>query len=287
MSLEDNSRRDDPSTKSRELSWPTTGTVYLTLDLECDFGTALTKNTYEALDHVDEVVSLLEGTDIPLTCFVQTEVLDERPEVGERLRSCGATVEFHPHSHTHSTREATSIANEIGHSTRRYREFFGRDPVGYRFPNGNVRPSDYRHLSTHGYRFDASVFPTWRPGHFDKRDAPTVPTYMSQFDILELPFTVASSRLPIPTGLSYCRLFGRPLTYILTRDSRRNIVFNFHLHDLVTPETVSDLSPLYRAIYRRNDHGLSLLRDMLDAFQDAGFDFDTLGNAHTALRETL
>lgn len=42
------------------LDWPDDPTIYLTLDLECDFGTALTENRYDAVDHVDRLIQLLE-----------------------------------------------------------------------------------------------------------------------------------------------------------------------------------------------------------------------------------
>jgi peptidoglycan/xylan/chitin deacetylase (PgdA/CDA1 family) len=285
MSLEKTlENHDEQSGSPQQCAWPTPDTVYLTLDLECDFGTALTENTYEAVEHVDSVVSLLEAADVPVTCFVQTELLDERPEVVERFVHSEATVTFHPHSHTHNERGSTSIEWEIERSTDRYREFFDRRPEGYRFPNGNVRESDYEVLAAHGYRFDASVFPTWRPGHFDNTSEPTVPTYLEQFDLFELPFTVASSLVPIPTGLSYCRLLGKPFTYYLTLAAPSTVVFNFHMHDLVTPATIDELPPLYRLIYARNDRGLSLFRELITAFREAGYQFDTLDKAHKQLR---
>lgn len=280
--------RQGPNSEGRrELSWPAPNTVYLTLDLECDFGTALAKNTYEAVDHVDKLVALLETTDAPLTCFVQTELLDKRPDAVETLRNCRTTIKFHPHSHTHSERAESSVRQEIETSTDRYFEYFGRWPEGYRFPNGNVRDTDYRLLAAQGYEFDASVFPTWRPGHFNNTGSTTVPTYIDRFEIFELPFTVASSLVPIPTGLSYCQVFGRPFVYYLTREPPSTVVFNFHVHDLVTPETVTELSPLYRAIYTRNDSGLSLLKELIETFRASGYSFDTLDTAHEQLRTSL
>lgn len=63
----------------RRLDWPAPQRFYLTLDLECDFGTALEENTFFATWSVDRLVALLERFDVPLTCFVQTELLDESP----------------------------------------------------------------------------------------------------------------------------------------------------------------------------------------------------------------
>ena len=273
------------------LSWPERPRVYLTLDLECDFGTLLAANvptpganSYEAASHTDELAALLERLSIPLTCFVQTDLLDERPEAVEALRESGVDVRFHPHSHTHRHRTRTSIRYEVEESTARYRDFFGRDPVGYRFPNGDVRPEDYEHLAREDYRFDASVFPTWRPGHFDNTDQPTTPQYLDNVDIYEIPFSVYRPWFPVPTALSFCRLFGRPYTTMLTRRPPPVVVFNIHMHDLVTPSTVETLPARYRAVYARNDRGLAMLDDILQAFQRNGYGFGHIDDVHDALR---
>lgn len=273
--------------ETRRLSWLDEQTVYLTLDFECDFGTALSRNTYEAVEYVEEFVELLETTNTPLTCFVQTELLDRRPEAVEKLRACDQPVSFHPHSHTHSKREATSMGYEITRSTDRFAEFFGRRPVGYRFPNGNVRETDYRLLAEEGYAFDASVFPTWRPGHFNNTQAPAVPTYLDRYDLFEMPFTVLSSTVPIPTGLSYCRFFGRQFTNYLVRAGPSSVVFNVHLHDLATPSSAADLPPLYRMLYSRNEDGLALLREVLTRYQRRGYGFDRLDSVHDRLRDRI
>lgn len=263
--------------------WPADQQCYLTLDFECDYGTALSKNTYEAVSHTDTLVSLLEDLDIPLTCFVQTELLDKHPEVVEELRTCDVPVEFHPHSHTHALREQTSIQDEIERSTTRYEEFFGRNPVGYRFPNGNIRNQDYRLLTEYGYEFDASLFPSWRPQHFNNASAPTIPQYLPDFDLYELPFTVYSKLMRIPTALSYCQLLGRPYTRQLTRHPPSTVVFNIHMHDLVTPPSFEDLPRFYRFIYNRGRDGFELLQQILESFDRHGRSFGTLGEAYQHL----
>lgn len=273
------------------LSWPAQPRAYLTLDLECDFGTLLAANvpspganSYEAAGYTDRLAALLESLSIPLTCFVQTDLLEARPEAVEALRAADVDVRFHPHSHTHRHRSKTSIRYEVEESTARYRDFFGRDPVGYRFPNGDVRPEDYDHLAREGYRFDASVFPTWRPGHFDNTDQPRTPQYLDTWDLYEIPFTVYARWLPVPTALSFCRLFGRPYTELLTRRPPPVVVFNIHMHDLVTPSTVDRLPAHYRGVYARNDHGLEMLESVLRSLADRGYQFGRIDDVHDALR---
>lgn len=269
---------------TRNHEWPNDKTVYLTMDFECDFGTALPDNVYQSVQQVKSFVPLLERYDVPLTTFVQTAVLDEHPETVETLRNAGVETTFHPHSHTHGKREETDVATEVAESTRRYRSFFGTDPVGYRFPNGNIRPADYAELADRDYGFDASLFPSWRPNHFNNASSPTTPHYFPEHDIIELPFTVYSDHVRIPTALSYCQVLGRPFTELLTRRPPSSVVLNVHMHDLVTPESYQDLSPFYRTLYARNDDGLSLLDDLLDAFRRRGYGFRLIDDAHDAVR---
>jgi len=273
------------SLERSESDWPSGARFYLTLDFECDFGTALERNTYRAIESVDLLVDLLDGMGVPLTCFVQTEVLDVAPERVDALAGLDE-VSFHPHSHTHRPREETDVSVEIRTSTERYRDFFGDSPSGYRLPNGNVRIDDYRTLAEHGYGFDASLFPSWRPRHFDNTDAPTRPHRYPSLDLFEIPFTVYSETARVPTALSYCRVLGRPFTWLLSRCPPRVVVFNIHMHDLVTPPTYADLPHVYRALYARNDHGFDLLARMLSTFDDLDYEFGTIDELHGELEDS-
>lgn len=265
--------------------WPGKKRVYLTLDYECDYGTALGKNTYHALSATSQLVELLERFEIPLTCFVQTEVLEQYPDEVERMRRSDSSVMFHPHSHTHAPREEACIKYEVSESTTRFEEFFGERPTGYRFPNGNIREADYRLLAEYGYEFDASVFPSWRPGHFNNTQAATRPEYFPDFDLVELPFTVYSPVIRIPTALSYCQLLGRPFSSLLTRRSPSTVILNIHMHDLVRPPSYDNLPLAYRLIYGRNRNGFDPLQSLISAFLRQGATFDTLDRAHEAIRE--
>jgi peptidoglycan/xylan/chitin deacetylase (PgdA/CDA1 family) len=276
------------------MDWPVDRQLYLTLDFECDYGTALKTNSYEAVTHVETLVGLLERLDVPLTAFVQTALFDERPETVETLRGCGVDVRFHPHSHTHRGRDRADAEQdrdrtrwEIETSSRYYREFFGRDPVGYRFPDGNILQWDYRLLADADYAFDASVFPSWRPGRFDNSGEPTDPAYLPGLDLLEIPFTVFDDRFRVPTALSYCRLLGRPFTHLLSARPPSAVVFNVHMHDLVTPASYADLSRFYRAVYARNPDGFAWLERILRRFDSRGYSFSTIDHVHDVLRDRL
>jgi peptidoglycan/xylan/chitin deacetylase (PgdA/CDA1 family) len=266
--------------------WPAGHQFALTLDLECDYGTVLDTNTYQALDKVSNLVAILESLDIPLTCFVQTEILDERPGVVETLQAAAVQVSFHPHSHQHRPRSETDIETEVTLATDRYREFFGVDPVGYRFPDGAINREDYAILSRLGYDFDASVSPAWRPGRFNNLHAATTPVYHEPTDLIELPFTVAPSVPPIPTSLSYTRLLGRPYWEFLCHKPPKTVVFNIHMHDLATVSRFQDLPTLYKLIYARNRNGFRLLTRVLEHFAHSEHRFVQLDAIHDRVRET-
>jgi peptidoglycan/xylan/chitin deacetylase (PgdA/CDA1 family) len=267
----------------RTLEWPGEQRFYLTIDFECDYGTALPENQYHAVTRVDELIDVLAGHEIPLTAFVQTEVFDRRPDAVEKLRAAPFPVEFYPHSHTHPKRSEASVSEEVTTSTERFEDFFGARPAGYRFPNGNVRPDDYELLAAAGYDFDASVFPSWRPGHFDNSSEPTTPHLLEEYDLLEIPFTVLSDRLRIPTALSYCRLGGRPLLAWLAANPPSTIVFNIHMHDLFNPPSFDRLPRRYRAIYARNADRFGMLERVLASFSDTGFAFEPLSTVYEDL----
>lgn len=267
-----------------EFEWPNVPVVYLTVDYECDYGTALSDNSYGALEETPWLVSLIEQLNIPLTCFTQTKVFHEKPEQVERLRSASTPVSFHPHSHTHRPRDETDMEKEILKATEVYEDFFQKSPVGYRFPNGNVRSMDYELLAKHDYKFDASVFPSWRPGHFDNTNAPTQPQLFADYDLFEIPFTVYSDRIRIPTALSYCRLLGRPFSKLLVRSPPPVIIFNIHMHDLINPPAFEELSSMYRLIYSRNTAAKPLLKRILTHLQESGYEFRQIDNLYEELR---
>jgi hypothetical protein len=48
------------------------------------------------------------------------------------------------------------------------------------------------------------------------------------------------------------------------------------MHDLIMPDSYAELSPLYKAIYARNDHGFTLLHDFLQHAQSNEYQFGKL-----------
>lgn len=268
--------------------WPIEKTVFLTLDLECDYGTALDANTYGATSATGELASLLDRHEVPLTCFLQTALLDERPEAVWALADAAQKVEFHAHSHSHPRRDRADVLTEVGESVARIRETFATTPLGFRFPDGAAHAGDYRILADAGVAFDASLFPSIRPGRFNNLDAPLYPFRHDPTGMVELPFTVYSPHVRVPVALSYLKLLGWPFEQLVTRAPPSVIVFDLHMHDLVTPPAFDALPRRYQAVYSRNKHGgLAVLDRFIETLLERGYRFDVMTSLYTTVTDAL
>ncbi len=265
-----------------DAGWPFDGAVALTLDLECDYGTALETNTYEAARRTPKLRSLLETYDVPLTCFLQTELLEEAPEAVESLERASVPVEFHAHSHTHPHPDRADFAAELDESLERIDDRYANEVVGYRFPDGAIPSDGYELLAEREVDFSSSLFPTWRPGRFDNIDRPIFP-HAPRPDLVELPLTPFSSTVRVPVSLSYLKVLGRPYQWLTERRPPSVIVFDLHMHDLTTPSTIDSLPPQYRLLYERHrDRGYSILRSFIETLQRRGFRFVTMSELYAA-----
>lgn len=267
------------------LGWPDDRMVYLTLDLECDYGTALSDNTYEAAKRTRELSDILERFDVPLSVFLQTEVIEAAPEAITGLAEATVPVEFHAHSHTHPRRGEADAAYEIAESVRRVRDQFGTTPIGYRFPNGESTDGDYRRLATEDVAFSATSFPSWFPGRFNNSSAPMIPSRHLPTDVVELPFTVYSPRARVPVSLSYIKLLGRGFGWLTTQYPPNAIVFDMHMHDFFVPSAYSELSRPYQAVYaRRMRDGPKVFERFVETMKRQGYEFGLMSELYQATR---
>lgn len=268
--------------------WPQERQVYLTLDLECDYGTAVTSNSFHAAQQTDALVSVLEQYNVPLTCFLQTEILDRYPQAIQSLEDGNFPVEFHAHSHTHPRRTDADLEFEVEESVSRVRNQFNTTPVGFRFPDGAVTTADYTVLDDHGISFNASLFPSWRPSRFNNIRSARHPFRHAETGVIELPFTVHSKYIRIPVALSYLKLLGRPFEELVYRVPPAVIVFDLHMHDAVVPPVFDELSPFYRTIYSRRQHsGFEIFERFISTLMERGYTFDQMTNLYHTVQEAL
>lgn len=268
--------------------WPVDKTVYLTLDLECDYGTALNADIYEAAQQTDTLAQVLASRDVPLSCFLQSAILEDAPMAVDHLQTGAPRTEFHAHSHTHCPRPDTDVEAEIRESTQRIQDQFDPDVLGYRFPDGAVNPPDYDLLADYGVDFSASVFPSWRPGRFCNLTSPRYPCQLTPAAPPELPFTVYSKQMRVPISLSYLKLFGRPFEWLLYRRPPDVIVFDMHMHDLVPSSAFARLPTPYKTIYARNrNYGIDILKRFIDVFKEKGYRFGVMSDLYQATQAVI
>lgn len=264
-------------TDTVSLPWPDERAIYLTLDLECDYGTALASNTYEAARETGQLVDLLERYSAPLTCFVQTEVLEEAPTAVRTLAEADVPVSFHAHSHTHPTRAEANVEYEVRESVARIQSGFETEHIGYRFPDGDAYASDYDVLARHGVSFSSTLFPSWRPGRFNNARRGREPFRHRDSGIVELPFTVHSDLIRVPVSISYLKFLGRGYDWLVRQYPPSAIVFDMHMHDLVVPDAFSTLPSRYKLVYSRHKRdGFGMLDRLLDSLQTNGYRFGDL-----------
>ena len=265
----------------------------LTLDVEQDYGTLLEEPSYDGIEHIPDLVKFFKERNIPLTCFVQGSLLETHPAQMKQLDALD--VEFELHSFSHLGAKDADVKFEIESGKRAYLNFFGKEPTGYRCPDGVISQEGYQILATNGFKFDSSIFPSLRPGAFNNLRTPIKPYLLSNTKIVEFPISVPSNIIRIPIALSYIKLLGKPYFYFLkTFALPELIVFGFHLHDLFEIDSSKNIplekfSSIYRWTYKRiyqgGGSGLRILDEFITMLEKRGYTFSKLIDVYEALSE--
>ncbi len=259
--------------------------VYLTLDLEQDYGTALHTKNYFSLPILNPLLVYLEKEKIPLTIFIQGKLIEDNV-IDVDFFSYNIDIEIEPHSFSHFCQGKTDMKEEIEKSISILTQKYNIIPIGYRFPDGNILPKDYTYLQDNNIIYDASIFPSWRPGRFNNSKMLKTP-HITQNGITEIPFTVLGDRMPIPISLSYFKLVGKYLFLKLKRKMPKRIVYDFHLHDLnpIPQESFKKLPFFYKIIYSRNkQNGFKYFIKFIEFCKNNGYKFDTLKNYYLEIK---
>lgn len=247
----------------------------VTLDYELDYGgrvsrfeTLLDRRGHRRLREV------LDERGAPLSAFCQTSVFEDHPASLEVLQTLA--TEVHSHSHSHAAQGFDS-ERELSTSLGILEQRFSQDHYGYRAPFGRLYEGDIELCGRLGYRFDASLFPSFRPGKFNNLRAPVEP-FRWPSGLLELPFSVVPIARAI-LGISYMKLFGPSLIRFLTGvfDLPRVVVFYGHMHDFFPTDATQEFSPLLRAAFSRNgSRGLEITDAWLGHLAHQGYTFVTM-----------
>lgn len=269
-------------------------TACLTLDLEQDYGELLNKPRFEGLSHVSKLVALLKDRDVPLTCFVQGQILETHPFQIDQLSYLD--VEFELHSYSHPGPENIDAEYQIKRSKEAYIDFFNYKPMGYRFPLGATSDDAYDILAANEFKFSSSIFPSFRPGIFNNLNCPISPYILNQTRIVEFPFSVLSNIVRIPIALSYIKLLGYPYVKLLEfSDLPSLIIFDFHMHDLFNLRTSIELpsdnmNALYQLIFKKiyqntGLDGFEAFEGFIKLLERKGFKFLKLVDIYDQIRK--
>jgi len=248
------------------------------MDIEADYANTNGHiRLFEEPALFDRFVNLVNDAGVKTTGFLVTSIL---PRYGESIRKLAEAIplEFALHSHHHNTATSGDRA-EIELAQRALVDFCGKPSIGYRAPIGAISRAGISSLIDLGFRYDASVFPSIRPGKngYWNTHMPAEPFRVTRGSdsILEFPFP-ALRGIRLNFSLPWVKLFGLGPSSILMRLFRLPsvIAFTTHAHDLYAPlETDGVTAAEKAALLRNSEQGFEILATMIERFRAAGYEF--------------
>ena len=249
----------------------------ITLDVEEDYGDRVKEfNIYkDSIDKIEELKSLYDTLDVPVSAFITTNILDKYNKTVELIR--WLAKDYHCHSHSHNTQNFDS-KNEITTCFSKFKEHFGCEPLGYRAPQGVLHPGDTKLIADAGFLFSSSLFPSIRIGTFNNLKSPQIPFFYDT-GLLEIPLAVVN-KIRLIVSLSYQKLLGGSISHILykTFGLPDIIVYDSHLHDYILSEkSFAQLPPFMKSVYSVNKNsGKKILIDFVGYLKSEGYSFITM-----------
>ncbi len=265
------------------------GSFAFTLDLESDYASLLPDVRSRILENparVREVLGALGGEGIRGTAFVVGQVIESYPRIIDAFLEHKWEFELHSYSHDTSKPDA---ADELAKGRAAFVRRFGREPIGYRAPQGRISREGIARLVDAGFSYDASTFPSYFPNPFRYLAMPRDPHFWevdATRRLLEIPFTsITPFRFTLST--SYIKLLGPGFYRFAARRFGLPgvICFDSHLHDFIVEEdSYRELPPFWRFIYGRNKHrGLEVTTGLLDLVRREGYEFRYLSEVAAAV----
>jgi len=254
----------------------------ITLDLEEDWNIPIEENRNPTFDYIDDYISMINDLEIPLSIFGVGVTIQRHPEIVEQLQT-ELDAEFHLHSYQHDMTKSYEFEEEIQNGIRAYQDHFGSSPSGYRAPQGNIEPGEWAKLEQAGFEFDASVFPSYRPGVYNNVRAPLTPYIPEEAEkLVEIPFAVAP-KLRVPISQNYLKLLGNPYIFALKKGLLPDLlVYDSHLQDFWRTEFHSNLPQPKRTLMTRNiDRSVTIFENFVRFLRDSGYKFTKISDVYT------
>jgi peptidoglycan/xylan/chitin deacetylase (PgdA/CDA1 family) len=182
----------------------------ITLDMEPDHGDPEKRiRLLENPEFLERYVSIINKHNVKVTMFTVTSLFEKFGDDFKKLAT-RISLEYAAHSYSHDPYNACSM-DEVNASVKAFKNFTGEIPLGYRAPIGRIDKDGLGHLLDHGFAYDASIYPSIRPGEFGYSNLhmPNVPFRITRGNIslVEFPFT-ALNTVRIVFALSYVKLLG-------------------------------------------------------------------------------
>ncbi|KKN19483.1 hypothetical protein LCGC14_0945240 [marine sediment metagenome] len=229
----------------------------ITVDVERDYGRL---DQYKCLNHLDHLLKLFKDLKVKPTLFISTEILEKFPKITSTITQ----LDIQPHSHSHKIEKIGSLKfkiEEIRKSKKIYKDFFGVNPIGYRAPFGAISIPEINVLKKENFKYDSSVFPSFRPSVYNNLRVSSNPFYYDN-GFLEIPL---STILFVPLSLSYMQLFGKNFFKIFQNKMPDNIIFDMHLHNIYHNKGFNKLNYKLKFMYLRNrENGISILKNFIE-----------------------
>ena len=231
------------------MNFPDVKTICFTIDVEPDFGGLLTNHEYDCIHNLHKLDDIRKKYDLKLTAFVTGKTIEDNPDTIEILNSMPAEIE--QHSYSHKVGHGTKLG-DIQNGIETHRRTLGKDPLGYRAPQGIISRAEIHLLEDMGVLFDSSIFPTYFPGRFNRLKFPTMPFKIKGSNLVEIPNGVIP-KIRIPINLSYMQLLGLDTFKFFFQlfGLPKFIVYGFHLHDLGKTNSYSRLPKIPKLEYYR------------------------------------
>ena len=260
--------------------------VCLTLDMEPDYGDPDRRiRLLDNQEYFDRYTGIIQKYNAKVTMFTVTSLFEG---YGKKFELLSQTIplEFSAHSHSHDPNNAAS-RDEIEKSINSFQRYTGHAPIGYRAPFGQIDKTGLQHLLNFGFRYDASIYTSFRPGKFgySNMTKPNIPFRITQGDkqLIEFPFTSLSG-IRIVFGLSYIKLLGWKLFSALWNIfGIPDIVLalshphDFYFHEL---EKFHSLSAEKIALSRNAKHAFTYFERMVRTLTMKGYEFVFVSEAY-------
>lgn len=265
----------------------------VTLDMEPDHGDPEKKiRLIENPEYFERYVSIINKYQAKVTMFTVTRLFDSYGDLFRKLAD-RIPLEFSVHSHTHDPHNACSL-EEVQNSQSAYEKFKGVKPIGYRAPIGRIDKDGLGHLLDHGFSYDASVYPSIRPGEFGYNNLhmPNFPFRVVRDDgksLVEFPFTSIEG-IRIVFALSYVKLFGWfAYSFLLKLFGLPKITLLLsHPYDFyfgnIPNNTVQGLEGF--AMARNTGQEFSIFEKMLQTLHSIGYEFVHLSEVYEQVKTT-